>query len=320
MIKVAFVFPGQGSQSVGMGKDFYASSDKARHVYEVFDRIVGNNLSHVCFEGPEEELKRTLYTQPAILATSIAAYELFRERIPQLEAKLLAGHSLGEYGALYAGRAIDLETAARLVQKRAMLMEHAPRGAMAAVLGLGEAEVDAVLKQVAGESDDVLTVANYNTAAQIVISGTPSAVERAAAPLKEAGAKRVLPLPVGGAFHSPLMDGAAREFAGFLEGFEFDEAHPPVMTNVDAGLTGHAEEIRRKLGLQINHSVRWAETMDKMVNEHGVDAVIEFGPGKVLAGMFKKDHPNVQTLNVYDMNSLEETVRAVRENAPVAGA
>lgn len=315
MGKIAFVFPGQGSQSVGMGKDFY-ESPAARTVYDTFDRLVDARLSEVCFNGPEEELKRTLYTQPAILATSIAALALFREKA-DIRPDLLAGHSLGEYGALYAAGVIDLETAARLVRRRAELMEAASAGAMSAVLNLGAEQVEAVVGQYAREHNAVVTVANYNTDAQLVISGEPSAVEGVAEPLKAAGAKRVLPLPVGGAFHSPLMADAARTFAEFLKEFSFNDSSIPVVTNVDAALTTSGGEMQAKLGTQIDHSVRWMQTMQRMVNEQGVDTVIEFGPGKVLTGMFKKMFPDVAVYNVFDQVSLETTLAELKVKAPV---
>ena len=306
MSKVAFVFPGQGSQSVGMGRDFY-EHPAARHVFDVFDRLVSPDLSQVCFNGPEEELRRTLYTQPAILATSIAALVMFKERA-NIQPAVLAGHSLGEYGAHYAAGVISLETAAQLVKRRSELMENAPKGAMSAVLGLSGDAVDQVVSAYRKESGMVIAVANYNTENQVVISGSPEAVEQVSVRLKEAGAKRVMPLPVGGAFHSPLMNAAAESFAGFLTDFNFSNAAVPVITNVDAALTTDANEIRTKLGRQIDGSVRWTQTMNRMVNECGVDTVIEFGPGKVLTGMFKKSFPELQVFNVFDMASLEEVV------------
>lgn len=315
MSKVAFVFPGQGSQVVGMGQDF-AEQAIGRSVYETFDRIVDANLSTVCFTGPDEELRRTLYTQPAILATSIAALSLFQEKLP-LKPAIVAGHSLGEYGALYAAGVITLETAATLVKQRASLMEAAPKGAMSAVLGLEDKMVSNLVDAYRKEHQSIITVANYNTDNQLVISGAPEAVAAMAPILKEAGAKRVLPLPVGGAFHSPLMQPAAEAFSTYLTNFDFQDAQVPVATNVDAELTTQASELRSKLGRQIDSSVRWTQTMNRLVAE-GVDTVIEFGPGKVLTGMFKKMFPDVAIYNVLDMASLDATVSALSQQVTVS--
>lgn len=311
MAKVAFVFPGQGSQSVGMGKDFFEQSETAKNIYEAFNRIVDSKLSDVCFNGPEEELRRTLYTQPAILATSLAALTLLREKT-NLTPVAVAGHSLGEYAALYASGVIDLETAAKLVQKRSELMEQAPKGAMAAVLNLDADKIEAVIKQTSEQSGKVLTIANYNTDAQVVISGEPEAVEAVMEPLKTAGAKRVMPLPVGGAFHSPLMNNAAETFGRFVQDFEFNNPVVPVVTNVDASATTSGPECQSKLGKQINHSVRWTQSMAVMVNDLGIDTVIEIGPGKVLGGMFKKSHPHVTVHHVFDVASLSELLSALQ--------
>ncbi|HEY9688287.1 MAG TPA: ACP S-malonyltransferase [Coleofasciculaceae cyanobacterium] len=311
MSRIAFVFPGQGSQSVGMGKDFY-EAPAARRIYDVFNGLVAPNLSEVCFNGPDEELRRTLYTQPAILATSIAALELFQEQC-QIQPALAAGHSLGEYGALYAAGVISLETAAQLVKRRSELMEAAPSGAMAAVLGLDGQTVETLVDTYRKEYNRTLTVANYNMDNQVVISGDPVAVDEIAATLKAAGAKRVMPLPVGGAFHSPLMNVAAEEFTVFLQGFEFNAPRFPVVTNVDALLTSDASGMRGKLGRQIDSSVRWTQTMDRMIRQERIDTVIEFGPGKVLTGMFKKMFPDVRLYNVFDGASLETTVAELKQ-------
>ncbi len=303
---IAFVFPGQGSQSVGMGKDFFDHSQTARNVFEAFDAQIPG-LSQICFEGPEASLKQTRYTQPAILATSIAALLLFNEQLPLVPA-VGAGHSLGEYGALFAAKVIDLETAVTLVKKRAELMDAAPAGAMSAVLGLDAGSIQTVLEAVAG----IATIANYNTADQVVITGEPSALEAAAPLLKSAGAKRILPLPVGGAFHSPLMTPAANEFKNYLTGHTFKDAIFPVVTNTDATETIKADQFRQKLGEQIDHSVRWTQSMDLMVAQQEIETVIEFGPGKVLTGMFKKASPALTLYNVFDMASLQSTVDALR--------
>ncbi|MCE3235289.1 MAG: [acyl-carrier-protein] S-malonyltransferase [Vampirovibrio sp.] len=312
MSKIAFVFPGQGSQSVGMGQDFFEQA-AAKKVYETFDRLVAPNLSLVCFNGPEEELRRTLYTQPSILATSLAALELLREKT-QVKPVIVAGHSLGEYGALYAAGVISLETAAQLVKERSKLMESAPKGAMSAVLGLEGRTVEDVVDAYRKEFHTVIAVANYNTDNQTVISGAPEAVEKVSALLKEAGAKRVMPLPVGGAFHSPLMNAAAESFTAYLSDFEFQTAQIPVITNVDAALTTDATDIRQKLGRQIDSSVRWTQTMNRMIAEQGIDTVVEIGPGKVLTGMFKKMFPDVRLLNVLDLASVEETAAQLNSN------
>lgn len=309
MNKVAFVFPGQGSQVVGMGQDF-AQLPAGKRVYEAFDQIV-NQLSSVCFNGPEEELRRTLYTQPAILATSIAALELFRERCA-LKPVVAAGHSLGEYGALFSAGVISLETAAQLVKRRAELMENAPKGAMSAVLGLDGGTVANLIEDYRKQHPEVIiTVANYNTDNQVVISGAPDAVAAVGEVIREAGAKRVLPLPVGGAFHSPLMHEAAQTFATYLTDFSLNDAAFPVITNVDALETTEAEAFRQKLGTQIDHSVRWTQTMTRMIQQHQIDTVVEFGPGKVLTGMFKKAAPDIKLYNIFDIASLDAVVAEI---------
>lgn len=314
MAKVAFLFPGQGAQSVGMGQTFLAADtpnfQQAKTTYDVFDEVVDSGLSKICFEGPEDQLKRTLYTQPAILATSIAAYKLFKAQC-NVTAVASAGHSLGEYGALYAAGAIDEQTAAQLVKQRASLMEQASSGAMSAILGnpakgFGKQNVEAVLAEVAGTA----VLANDNTAGQWVISGEPAAVEEAGIKLKEAGAKRVIPLPVGGAFHSPLMDDSAASFKTFLQDFSFNDGEFPVITNLDAKPTTAGADYQAKLSAQINNSVRWTETMAVLFTQLGVDTVIEFGPGKVLTGMVKKDYPDIAVYNVFDAESLKATVEA----------
>ncbi|MBY0403214.1 MAG: ACP S-malonyltransferase, partial [Cyanobacteria bacterium] len=257
------------------------------------------------------ELKRTLYTQPAILATSLVAYTLFQEQcnvIPQA----LAGHSLGEYGALFAGGVIDLDTAAHLVKKRSELMENAPPGAMSAVLGASDSLIASVIQTVQEQKVfGAITVANYNTPDQAVISGTPEAIGEASTLLKEGGAKRVLPLPVGGAFHSPLMDAAAEEFRDFVRGFTFQNSHQPIVTNTDASPTLEGVQFQSKLADQINHSVRWSQTVAYLVNELGIHTFIEFGPGKVLTGMVKKMYPDLKLYNVFDSASLSQTCEAL---------
>lgn len=305
MGKVAFIFPGQGSQSVGMGHDFYQRPE-AKQVYDIFDRLVSADLSDVCFTGPEETLKRTLYTQPAILATSIAALTLFREK-SNLKPDFVAGHSLGEYSALYAANVMTLETAAQWVKKRAELMEIAPKGCMSAVLGLEGKIVSDLVDAYRKEFKQVIAVANYNSENQTVISGSEEAVAQVSLLLKEAGAKRVIPLPVGGAFHSPLMHSASEEFENYLSDFNLQSADVPVITNVDAHLTTDAQEIREKLSRQIDSSVHWTQTMSRMTLE-GVDTVIEFGPGKVLTGLFKKMFPDLALYNIADLTSLDETL------------
>ncbi len=310
--RIAFVFPGQGAQAVGMGHDFATNDPKAAQIFATFDTVMGEPLSDVCFNGPEDTLKRTLYTQPGILATSLAAYTLFTQRCPNITPLVTAGHSLGEYGALVAAGAIDIPMAAKLIQKRASLMEAAKDGAMSAVLGLGADAIAPVLTAYTDANPTaVVTIANDNCPGQIVISGDPSAVAAVADPLKEAGAKRVIPLPVGGAFHSPLMQPAANEFATFINEFAFSDPQVPVITNVDAAATTNGTECRNKLAQQIDHAVRWTDTMQAMIADYGIDTVIEFGPGNVLCGLFKKTDRSVTCHAINDMASLEAAVTAI---------
>jgi [acyl-carrier-protein] S-malonyltransferase len=312
MAKIAFLFPGQGSQSVGMGKDLYEQVPSAKKVIDQFNEWVHPDLKDVMFNGPEDTLKRTLYTQPAILAVSIAALTVFREQT-NIEPAMAAGHSLGEYGALYAAGVIDLETAAKLVKRRAECMENAPPGSMAAILGLPETQVEKAVMHIRNRGEGLVTVANYNTADQLVISGVQSAVEAACQyATEELGASRAIMLQVGGAFHSPLMEEVSKPFREYLQQFSFSDATFPVITNVDAQLTTRGPDFAEKLADQIYSPVRWQDTTRLMIQE-GVDTFIEIGPGKVLTGMIRKIYKEATYYQVSDAASLQKTVDALRE-------
>lgn len=306
--KVAFIFPGQGAQSVGMGKDLYENFEAAKKVFDIANEILGKDIKTLCFEGPEEDLKQTVNTQPCIVTMSIAALEAFKSQL-NITPNFTAGHSLGEYCAMYASGVMDLETTLKAIQKRADLMGAVKGGTMAAVLNAPAGSVEKVLK----EASDVgyVDVANYNSPAQIVITGDEKAVAKAGELLSAAGAKRVVPLAVSGAFHSKFMEESGHKFAEFVSELDLDNTAIPVVTNVDASETIAAADFKDKMPRQIYSSVHWTQTIENMIS-NGVDTFIEIGPGKVLAGLNKKINPEVKTFNIYDKASLEATVEALK--------
>jgi [acyl-carrier-protein] S-malonyltransferase len=286
VVKIAFLFPGQGSQAVGMGKAAADASEEARRLAERADSLLGMGLSKIMFEGPEERLRETSVTQPALFLASAMALELLKKR--GLTAAWTAGHSLGEYSALYAAGAIDFDTALKLVNERGRVMSEAGRekpGAMAAVMGLDTGKLETVCR--AASNGGVVAPANYNSDSQIVISGEASAVAKAMELAQAAGAVKVVQLNVSGAFHSPLMSEAAARMKVFIDASAVRDASVPVITNVDAQPTREAAEFKKKLFEQIDHPVRWHESMKRLI-ELGAEAFIEVGSGRVLSTMAKK--------------------------------
>ena len=309
MKKIAFLFPGQGSQTVGMGKDIYENYEAAKNIYDTADKTLGKSITKLCFEGPEENLKQTVNTQPCIVTTSIALMEALRSEL-NIVPDYTAGHSLGEYCAMFTAGVMSLETTLRLIQKRADLMGQTKGGSMAAVLNASEEVLKAGLEE--GSKIGYVDVANYNSPAQVVITGDENAVKAAGDYILANGARRVVPLPVSGAFHSKFMQEAGAVFAEYIEDADLNDSSIPVITNVDAELTTNAEDFRAKMPKQIYSSVHWTQTIQKMVEE-GVDTFIEIGPGKVLAGLNKKIVPEASVYNVFDKASLENTIAAIKE-------
>lgn len=298
MGEVAYVFPGQGAQVVGMGYDLYGNSSVAKAVFDEANSVLGFDLRGLCFQGPEEELRQTINAQPAILAVSVAclkvATELSGRRL--VPPSYVAGHSLGEYTALVAAGVLDFADALRLVRERGRLMQEAGTkepGGMAAIIGLDEASVEQVCQQAGAE------IANLNSTEQIVISGRREAVTRALDLARALGAKRVVPLDVGGAFHSSLMEPTIEGMARALARFNFREPRVPIVVNSTAQPVTTADAVRAELMRQLCHCVHWQRSVEYMLRA-GVSIFVEVGPGRVLSGLIKRISRNIETLNLGD--------------------
>lgn len=279
----AYVFPGQGAQFTGMGKDLYEQSSLAKELFEKANEILGFRITDIMFEGTAEELKQTKVTQPAVFLHSVILAKTLGE---DFKPQMVAGHSLGEFSALVANGALSFEDGLRLVSKRALAMQKACEitpSTMAAVLGLE----DSIVEDVCASIDGVVVAANYNCPGQLVISGETSAVEKACEAMKAAGAKRALILPVGGAFHSPMMEPAREELAAAIESTVFSTPVCPVYQNVTASAVSDAEEIKKNLIIQLTAPVRWTQSVQQMIKD-GASIFTEVGPGKVLIGLVGK--------------------------------
>jgi len=307
--KLAMVFPGQGSQSPGMGKELFENSAAARQVFEEADDALGFAISRLCFEGLAEDLQLTENTQPAILTVSVAAFRAMAEAGISAPA-FVAGHSLGEYSALVAAGSLTLSDAVRTVRARGRYMQEAVpvgTGAMAAVIGGELKDIERFCAE--ASRDQVCSVANINSPSQLVIAGSTEAVDRAIELLQEI-AKRVIKLKVSAPFHCALMKPAQDRLAADLERLEFKEPAMPVITNVDARVTTAPGELRDALVRQVSAPVRWVESMQLLVDQ-GVDTFVEAGPGKVLSGLMRQINRDVKTMNVEDAASLETTQAAL---------
>ncbi len=279
----AYVFPGQGAQFVGMGKDLYDNSDLAKDLFEKANDILGFRITDIMFSGTDEELKQTKVTQPAIFLHSVILSKVLGD---DFKPEMVAGHSLGELSALVANGVLSFEDGLKLVSQRALAMQkacEAEPSTMAAILSLE----DAVVEEVCDSIDGVVVAANYNCPGQLVISGSVPAIDKACEILLEKGARRALKLPVGGAFHSPLMEPARAELAAAIEATEFSTPTCPVYQNVTASAVLDPAEIKNNLVAQLTAPVRWTQTMQQMIAD-GCSSVTEVGPGKVLQGLFKK--------------------------------
>jgi [acyl-carrier-protein] S-malonyltransferase len=304
MEKVAFIFPGQGSQYIGMGKEFFENFRVAREVFQEADDVLHLPISSLCFQGPEEALKLTENTQPAVLTASIAVLRVLQAE-KGVVPHLAAGHSLGEYSALVVSGALAFADAVQIVRLRGRFMQEAVpvgEGAMAAILGMERGQVEKLCEEAA--QGEVLTPANFNCPGQIVIAGHAKAVERAMERVKQEG-KKAVPLPVSAPFHSPLMKPAGERLGKVLEGIPIQDLKIPVVTNVEADINQSKERVKELLVTQVSSPVRWEESMQK-ISGNGIEQILEIGPGKVLSGLMKRINPKVETKNIEDIQTLKK--------------
>lgn len=308
----AFVFPGQGSQVVGMGKDLNDNFAIAREVFQTVDQILGVNLSKIMFEGPSEELTKTENTQPALMAVSIAIIRILEKEFGfkiEDSCAFVAGHSLGEYSALCAAHALPLEEAAKLLQVRGSSMakcgEKIP-GAMAAILGTEISLIEEIVKAAAADGE-VCQIANDNSVGQVVISGSKTAITKALEIAKEKGIRKAIPLPVSGAFHSALMNDAAAEMKRALENAHIKSPIVPVIANVTANIVTDQNQIKDLLVKQVTGSVRWRETM-LFMEQNGIKEVIEIGSGKVLAGLVGRTCPSISARSIQNVEDIKNFI------------
>lgn len=311
MSKLAFVFPGQGAQKVGMGKDFYDNYDVAKKMFKEADEALGYSIMKMCFEGPEEDLKLTANTQPAILTISCIANEILKEN--GIQPEITGGHSLGEYSALVAAGVLNFQDAVALVHKRGSYMQEAVpvgEGGMAAIIGVDRDKIVEVCQQVSAESP--VQAVNFNCPGQIVIAGATNGVELAVEELKAAGAKKAVILPVSAPFHSTLMKPAAEKLAVELDKVTISDAKIPVVANVSAEILTKAEDIKASLVAQAASPVLWEDCVARM-KEFGADVLLEAGPGKTLCGFNRRIDRTITSLNVEDVASLEKSLDYFKE-------
>ena len=313
MVKTAFLFPGQGAQYVGMGREFYNAFPLARKMYDEAEEILHLDIADLCFSGPEDKLNLTENTQPAILIHSIIALKTLKDH--DIEVVVSAGHSLGEYSSLVAAGSLDFADAVRLVQKRGRFMQEAVplgEGAMAAIMGLSlEVIIDLCHQYSSDES--LVQPANINSIGQIVIAGHKKAVKEVLDLAGKGGAKKTVLLPVSAPFHCSLMKPAERKLRVELEKTKFNSLNFPIITNVDATLINDGDSARDSLCRQVCSPVRWVETMEVLQNQ-GVQRIIEFGPGRVLSGLMKRFNKSIECLQVNDVVSMEKTLLALKDN------
>jgi len=312
MSKTAFVFPGQGSQTVGMGKDLYDQYVVAQAVFKEADTALGFSITDLCFNGPEEDLRKTFNTQPAILTVSIACLKVLQQS--GYTPAIVAGHSLGEYSALVAAGALSFSDAVRLVRKRGQFMQEAVplgEGGMAAILGLDRDKIVSICNEIQAKFGAVQAV-NFNCPGQVVIAGSTKAVEQAVEALKAAGAKRAIPLPVSAPFHSSLLKPAAEKLAAELEKTTVADAQIPVVANVSGKIVTKGSDIKASLVAQAASPVLWEDCVAQILS-YGATTFVEVGPGKVLSGFTKKIAKDIETLNVEDSTSLQKTLDYFKE-------